>query len=98
MHFATCHSHLHARNSLYFPSIHSIHSNSINSQQFQQLSDTLPNVVFLKVDVDEDPETAAKYNVSAMPTFVFVKDGAVLDRLMGASPDRLQELLHEYAG
>ena len=24
---------------------------------------------------DENPDTAAKYNVSAMPTFVFVKGG-----------------------
>lgn len=35
----------------------------------------MPEVVFLKVDVDENPDTAAKYNVSAMPTFIFIKGG-----------------------
>jgi thioredoxin 1 len=35
----------------------------------------MANVVFLKVDVDDNPDTAAKYNVSAMPTFVFIKGG-----------------------
>jgi thioredoxin 1 len=39
---------------------------------------------------------AAKYNVSAMPTFVFLKGGEVVDRLMGANPARLQELIDEH--
>mmetsp|Transcript_15318 Transcript_15318/g.19977 ORF Transcript_15318/g.19977 Transcript_15318/m.19977 type:complete len:178 (-) Transcript_15318:357-890(-) len=63
---------------------------------FQELSEKLGDVVFVKVDVDENPDTAAKYNVSAMPTFLFIKDGAVVDRLMGANPARLEELLQEY--
>jgi thioredoxin 1 len=55
----------------------------------------MSNVVFVKVDVDENPETAAKYSVSAMPTFVFIKEGEVVDRLMGANAARLQELIQE---
>ena len=57
----------------------------------------LSNVVFLKIDVDENPETAAKYSVSAMPTFLFIKRGEVADKLMGANPGKLQELLIENA-
>jgi thioredoxin 1 len=63
---------------------------------FQQLSEAIPGVVFIKIDVDENPDTAAKYNVSAMPTFVFLKSGEVIDRLMGANPARLQELIDEH--
>ena len=37
---------------------------------FKEMSNTYDDVVFLKVDVDENPETAANYKVSAMPTFV----------------------------
>ena len=37
---------------------------------FKELSNTHDDVVFLKVDVDENPGTAAQYSVSAMPTFV----------------------------
>lgn len=40
---------------------------------YSMLSDEFENVVFIKVDVDENAETAAKYDVSAMPTFVFIK-------------------------
>jgi Thioredoxin len=38
---------------------------------------------------------AAKYNVSAMPTFVLIKSGQVIDRLMGANVERLRELIDE---
>lgn len=62
---------------------------------FHELSEAMPNVVFLKVDVDENPETAAKYSVSAMPTFLFIKGGEIVDRLMGANPDRLREMIEE---
>lgn len=60
------------------------------------MSEEMTDVVFLKVDVDENPETAAKYSVSAMPTFLFIKGGEVVDRLMGANAPRLQELIEEH--
>jgi thioredoxin 1 len=63
---------------------------------YAELSEEFGDVIFVKVDVDENPELAAKYSVSAMPTFVFIKDGDVVDRLMGANPTRLQELIEEY--
>ena len=47
---------------------------------------------FIKVDVDDNPEAAQKYGVSAMPTFLFIKGGEVVDRLMGANSDRLKEV------
>lgn len=63
---------------------------------FSSLSDQMPDVVFLKVDVDENPDTAAKYSVSAMPTFLFIRGGTVVDRLMGANAARLQELIDQH--
>jgi len=30
-----------------------------------------------------------------MPTFIFIKAGEVIDRLMGANPGRLQEMIEE---
>ena len=49
-------------------------------------------VQFIKVDVDENPEAAQKYGVSAMPTFLFIKGGEEVDRLMGANSERLKEV------
>jgi len=64
---------------------------------YKELSEQYGNIVFLKVDVDGNPETAAKYGVSAMPTFLFLKRGDVVDKMMGANPTKLQELLEELA-
>ena len=65
---------------------------------YKQLSEDFSSQAqFIKVDVDENPEAAAKYGVSAMPTFVFVKGGEVVDRLMGANAARLQELIAEWS-
>lgn len=68
---------------------------------YDQLSDSeefkAKEVIFLKVDVDENPKTSEAYGVSAMPTFLFIKNGEVIDRLMGANPKRLQNMIEEHA-
>ncbi|GMI41452.1 hypothetical protein TrCOL_g11648 [Triparma columacea] len=64
---------------------------------YSMLSDEFESVVFIKVDVDENAETAAKYDVSAMPTFVFIKNGEIVDRLSGANADRLREMIQNLA-
>jgi thioredoxin 1 len=64
---------------------------------YDQLSDLMTDVVFVKVDVDNCPDIAAKYAVSAMPTFVFIKKGEVIDRMMGANPAGLQGLIEEHS-
>jgi len=62
---------------------------------FELLSEEFADsVVFLKVDVDSNAETAQQYDVSAMPTFIFISaKGEVVDRLAGANADRLKELI-----
>lgn len=39
-----------------------------------------------KINVDENPETAQKYQVSSIPTLLMFKDGKVVDRALGALP------------
>jgi len=51
------------------------------------------NVVFLKVDVDENEDSAAEYNISAMPTFIFIKKKEKIADMMGANAEKLKELV-----
>jgi len=51
------------------------------------------DVVFLKVDVDECEDIAAKYSVNAMPTFVFIKSGEKVASLTGANKEKLKQLV-----
>jgi thioredoxin 1 len=58
---------------------------------FETLADKFyPKVQFFKVDVDESPELAEKFNISAMPTFVFLKDGKIVKRVEGADMVELE--------
>jgi thioredoxin 1 len=38
----------------------------------------------VKLNVDENPETAARYNITGIPTLLIFKNGQVVDRVVGA--------------
>ncbi|MDD4876061.1 MAG: thioredoxin [Dehalococcoidales bacterium] len=44
--------------------------------------------IFCRLDIDENPQTAAKYMVRAIPTLMFFKDGSAIDTVVGAVPER----------
>lgn len=44
-------------------------------------------VKVVKVNVDESPATAARYDARSIPTLVLVRDGRVVDRIVGAQPE-----------
>lgn len=52
--------------------------------KFEEMSKVYPNITFLKVDVDESAELAEKYDIRAMPTFVFLRDGQTIHKIEGA--------------
>lgn len=39
-----------------------------------------------KVDIDSNPETTMKYGIRHIPTIIFIKNGQVVDRNVGAVP------------
>ena len=39
-----------------------------------------------KLNVDENPRTAAHFNVRSIPTMLIFKNGALVDRIVGAQP------------
>ncbi len=43
-------------------------------------------VTLMKVNVDENPELATRYGIRSIPTILFVKQGTVVDRVVGAVP------------
>ena len=42
--------------------------------------------VVAKLDSDQDPELAGQLGVRALPTLLFFKDGAIVDRIVGLVP------------
>ncbi|KAI9034505.1 thioredoxin [Hyaloraphidium curvatum] len=53
-------------------------------------------IKFLKVDVDDNPESANKFSVSAIPTFCFIQDGKLVDQIRGADPAGLERKIAEF--
>ena len=51
----------------------------------------------LKLDVDENPSTAAKYEVMSIPTLIVFKDGEAVDKVVGFQPkENLAEVLDKH--
>ena len=55
-------------------------------------------VTLVKVNVDENPGLAARYGIRSIPTILFVKEGTVVDRVVGAASKAvLQDILNARA-
>jgi thioredoxin 1 len=39
-----------------------------------------------KVNVDENPQISMNYGITSIPAILFIKDGQVVDKLVGAQP------------
>jgi thioredoxin 1 len=48
-------------------------------------------VKFCRLNVDENPQTAAKYRIMSIPTLMFFKNGEVANTVIGAVPERVLE-------
>ncbi len=46
-------------------------------------------VVIGKLDVDNNPNVAAKFGIRNIPTILFVKNGEVVDKNVGMSPKQV---------
>ncbi|KAA8515266.1 hypothetical protein F0562_018504 [Nyssa sinensis] len=67
-------------------------------QVFSHLSTDFPHAHFLRVEAEELPEISEAYSVSAVPYFVFIKDGKNIDTLEGADPSSLANKVAKVAG
>ncbi|XP_062087450.1 thioredoxin-like protein CXXS1 [Humulus lupulus] len=63
---------------------------------FEELASSYPGVLFLTVDVDEVKEVASRMEVKAMPTFVLMRNGAQMDKIVGANPDEIKKRVDSF--
>lgn len=56
----------------------------ITSPIIEELSTEMPQVKFVKVDVDQNQNLAAKYSIFSIPSFLIFKDGKLVSQFVGA--------------
>ncbi|HLC52921.1 MAG TPA: thioredoxin [Candidatus Nanoarchaeia archaeon] len=56
----------------------------IMAPYFEEAARELKDVIFAKVNVDENFELAERFGIMSIPTTLFMKDGEVVDRVSGA--------------
>ena len=56
---------------------------------FEKIADSelADKVTFVKVNTDEEIELAKRYQIEVLPTFLFIKNGEVVDRKIGYVPE-----------
>ena len=64
----------------------------------EDVATKMPNVTFVKVDVDQEPGLAGRYGIQAIPNLVIFKDGQAVDQITGfvgkdVIVDKLNKLL-----
>jgi thioredoxin 1 len=54
----------------------------------EELAGETDRVEFVKLDIDENPETAARFGVLSIPTVILFDGGAARETVIGARPKR----------
>ena len=64
--------------------------------KFKEFASVYRNAIFVKCDVDNCDETAAKFRVRCMPTFKIIKEGKQLGEVQGADPAALEAAIKKH--
>lgn len=66
---------------------------------FEKVSENEPEVVFAKVDTEAQPELAAAFSISSIPTIMLVRDNVMVYSQPGALPESaLVDLISQAKG
>jgi thioredoxin 1 len=68
---------------------------------YDKLAEEYENFKFCKINIDENPEIATKYQVMSIPMQMFFADGEKVDELLGAVPEQMirskvQEIIQRF--
>ena len=63
----------------------------IIAPSLEELNDEINNLRVVKLNVDENQQTAAQYNVMSIPTLIVFKNGQPAKTIIGAMPKKRLE-------
>jgi thioredoxin 1 len=63
----------------------------IIAPSLEELNDEIDNLRVVKLNVDENQQTAAQYDVMSIPTLIIFKNGQPAKKIIGAMPKKRLE-------
>lgn len=64
---------------------------------FAQLAAETPHAQFFRVEAEEQSDIAEEYEIAAVPLFIWIKDGVVVDKMQGANAPELASKVAKWA-
>jgi len=59
---------------------------------FEKIAEKYKNeIIFAKLNVDENPDIASEFGIMSIPTFLVFKNGEVAGKIVGAMPEKILE-------
>ena len=65
---------------------------------FESLQASFPQIFFGDIDIDKVPEVAQLYGITAVPSFVFLHNGKIEDKVTGGDLPKISVALKKLAG
>jgi len=63
----------------------------------EEIADSMKEVKFTKINIDDNPELAKKYNISSIPCLIIFKEGKEVDRIVGAQTyEKIEEKIEKW--
>lgn len=66
----------------------------IMSPVFAGISDKYEDILFVRIELDEEDEVGEKLNVMSIPSFLYFENGELVNKKVGAMPaDELEKMI-----
>lgn len=63
------------------------------SPKLEKCSEEIPEIIFLKVDVDDNSDLAQKYQIDVMPTIILIRKKEVVEKFIGSNYDKVLKVI-----
>ncbi|KAG0041707.1 Glutaredoxin 3 [Gryganskiella cystojenkinii] len=67
------------------------------NEVFAELAAKNSNIQFIQIEAEKFPDISEEYEIAAVPSFVIVKEGKVVDRVEGANAPELSKSISKYS-
>ncbi|KAI5679099.1 hypothetical protein M9H77_10049 [Catharanthus roseus] len=65
---------------------------------FNELAERYTDIEFIRINVDELKDVAREFGIESMPTFIMLRSGKEIDKVVGANRNKLEKMIEKHRG